>query len=119
VAFVAGGVAFEFFSPPSRPCLGNPGVFALTVKMPEASMNEDTDAISRKNDVRISRQIAAVKSEAISHRVQQTSDCELGLCVLSPNTRHQLASLLGAKKIQKRAAVEWRVPGESKVFLFL
>jgi len=87
--------------------------------MPETSVNENADSVSRQNDVRIARQIAAVKSETISHRVQQSANCELGLGVLSPNTRHQLASLLGAKKIQKRAAVEGRVLCESKVFLFL
>ena len=69
MAFVAGGVAFEFFSPPSRPCLWNPGVFALTVKMPEASMDEDTDAMSRKNDVRIAMQIAPMEEEPVSHGV--------------------------------------------------
>jgi hypothetical protein len=53
MAFVAGGVAFELFPPPSRPCLGNPGVFAVSVEMPEASMDKDTDAVSRQNDVRI------------------------------------------------------------------
>ena len=70
MAFVAGGVAFEFFSPPSRPCLGNPGVFALTVKMPEASMDKDTDAMSRQNDVRIAWQIPAVQPEAVAHGMQ-------------------------------------------------
>jgi hypothetical protein len=54
---------FKFFSPPSRQCLGNPGVFALTVKMPEASMDKDTNTASRHNDVRIARQIAAVRAE--------------------------------------------------------
>jgi hypothetical protein len=119
VGSIASSVTFNFLFPKCAVGLRHAEFRAMFMAVPEASMDEDTDAMSRKNDVRISRQIAAVKSEAISHRVQQTSDCELGLCVLSPNTRHQLASLLGAKKIQKRAAVEWRVPGESKVFLFL
>jgi hypothetical protein len=70
MAFVAGGVAFEFFSPPSRSCHWDAGVFALTVKMPEASMDEATDAVLRKNDVRRARQIAPVEAEAVAHGVE-------------------------------------------------
>ena len=60
MAFVACGVTFEFFPPPSRPCLGNPGVFAVPVQMPETAVDKDTNAVSRKNDVGIAWKIPAV-----------------------------------------------------------
>jgi hypothetical protein len=99
VAFVAGGIAFEFFSPPSRPCLWNSGVFALTVKMPEASMDEDTDAMSRKNDVRIARQITPMEAEAVAHGVEQAANDKFRLGILAANAGHQAAALLSGKGV--------------------
>lgn len=60
MAHIAGGVAFEFFAPPSRPCLRNPGVFAVPVQMPETAVDKYTNAVSRKNDVGIAWKIPAV-----------------------------------------------------------
>jgi hypothetical protein len=99
VAFVAGGVAFEFFSPPSRSCHWNPGVFALTVKMPEASMDKDTDAVSRQNDVRTAWQIAPMEAEAVVHEMQQTSDKQFRLRVFAANAAHQAAALLRTQSV--------------------
>ena len=69
MAFVAGGVAFELFPPPSRPCLGNPSVFAIPVQMPEAAMDKNADAMAWQNDVGTTWQVAPVQPKTIAHRV--------------------------------------------------
>ena len=118
MAFVADDISFELFAPPSAFRLRNARVFAVAMKMPETSVNENAGPVAWQNNVWIAWKIASVQPEAVSHRMQDAANCELGLCVLSPNTRHQLASLLGAKKIQKRVAAEGRVLSESKAFQF-
>ncbi len=99
VAFVAGCVAFEFFSPPSRPCLGNSGVFALTVKMPEAAVDKNTDAVAWQNDIGAPRQITPVETKTIAHGVEQTADDKFRLGILAANEGHQAAALLSGKGV--------------------
>jgi hypothetical protein len=104
MAFVACGVTFEFFPPPSRPCLGNPGVFALTVKMPEAAMDKDTDAVSRQNDVGAPRQITPVETKTVAHGMEKAAHNEFRLCILATNAGHQTAALLSGKVVGHQGA---------------
>jgi hypothetical protein len=73
------------------------GIFAVRVQMPEASMDEATDAVLRKNDVRIARQIAPMEAEAVAQGVEQAPDDKFRLGILAANAGHQAAALLGGK----------------------
>lgn len=50
--FVAGGVAFEFFHPKIAAVRGRGAVFAATMPMPEAAVNEDGGFGFRQYQVR-------------------------------------------------------------------
>jgi hypothetical protein len=46
VAFVAGGVAFEFFAPPRAAGFWNARVFAIAMEMPEAPVHENAGPVA-------------------------------------------------------------------------
>jgi hypothetical protein len=60
--------------------------------MPEAAVYEDHSAMLWKNKVRPSVNLAGMKPEAKTVRVQCLPENELGLRVLSPYSRHHPGS---------------------------
>lgn len=99
VAFVAGCVAFKFLSPPGALGLWDAGGFAVPVKMPEAAVDKNTDAVACQNDVGAPRQITPVETKTIAHGVEQAADDKFRLGILAANAGHQAAALLGGKGV--------------------
>ena len=99
VAFVAGGVAYEFFSPPRALGLRDAGVFAIPVQMPETAVDKNADAMAWQNDVWTTRQVAPVQPKTIAHRVEPAANDEFRLGVLAANAGHQATALLDGKGV--------------------
>jgi len=96
---VAGGVAFEFFAPPRAAGFWNACGCAVSVEMPEAPVHKNTNTQTRENDVGIAGKIAAVKPEAVSHRMQHAANDQLGLGILPANPAHQATALLWTQSV--------------------
>jgi hypothetical protein len=58
------------------------------VSVPEAAVHEDHGAVLRKDKVRSTVNLAGMKPEAETARVQCPPESQLGLGVLSPDPRH-------------------------------
>jgi hypothetical protein len=99
VAFVAGGIALEFFPPPGALGLWNTGGFAVAVQMPEASVDKNANTVAWQNDVGASRQITPVETKTIAHGVEQAADDKFRLRILAANAGHQAAALLSGKGV--------------------
>jgi len=65
----------------------------VAVKMPEAPVDKNANAVARENDIGIAGKIAAVEPEPVAHRMQHPANGQLGLCILPPNPAHQEAAL--------------------------
>ena len=85
---VSSGVRIELRPPELRPGCRDGRVAAPFVSMPEAAMYEDNSAVLRKNKVRSTVNLAGMKPEAETARVQCPPEGQLGLGVLSPDPRH-------------------------------
>lgn len=70
------------------------------VSVPEASVNKDNSAKSRKHHVRFSWQFPVVKLESQTSGVQPPPDKQLWLCVLSPDPGHDPAALSLADNVR-------------------
>ncbi len=66
------------------------------MRMPEATMNKDDLSVLWQNDVRPSRQILAMKPEAVPHGVKYAPDSELRAGVFAFDRLHYAAALLRA-----------------------
>lgn len=60
--------------------------------MPEATVDEDNDAMLRKNNIRPTRQSRTVHTVSESLAVQEAPKEALRFCVLAPNAGHHAAS---------------------------
>jgi hypothetical protein len=58
------------------------------VSVPEAALNEDHDAMLRKDKVWSTVNLAGMKPEAETARVQCPPESQFGLGVISPDPRH-------------------------------
>ena len=85
VAFVAGGVAFELFSPLCALGLRDAGVFAVPVQMPEAAVDKNANTVAWQNDVGAPRQITPVETKTVAHRMEKATHNEFRLCILAAN----------------------------------
>jgi hypothetical protein len=85
---VSSDVRIELRPPELRPGCRDGRVAAPFVSMPEAAMYEDNSAVLRKNKVRSTVNLAGMKPEAETARVQCPPESQLGLGVLSPYSRH-------------------------------
>jgi hypothetical protein len=56
--------------------------------VPKASMHKNDLSEARKHEVGGSRKVAAMQSEAIAERVNDTPDQNLGFCVFPANPGH-------------------------------
>lgn len=85
------------------PELGPRGWFdasvAASVSVPEAPVNEHGHTMHRKHDVRASRQVPALKSEAVAHRVEKPSNGQLRRGVASLDRPHVAGTLLGGQHV--------------------
>ena len=99
MAFVAGGVAFQFLSPPDALGFRDAGGFAVPVQVPKSAVHENAGAVLRKDDVRRARQIGPVEAEAIAQGVEQAADHKFRLGILAANAGHQAAALLDGKGV--------------------
>lgn len=72
------------------------------MRMPEATMNKDDLAVLGQNDVRPSRQVLAMKPEAVPHGVKYAPDSELRAGVFAFDRLHYAAALLRAACVHAR-----------------
>ncbi len=85
---VSGDVRIELRPPELRPACRDGRVAAPLVSVPEAAVHEDHGAVLRKDKVRSTVNLAGMKPEAETARVQCPPESQLGLGVLSPDPRH-------------------------------
>ena len=85
---VPSDVRFELRPPEVRPGCRYGRVAAPLVSVPEAAVHEDHGAVLRKDKVRSTMNLAGMKPEAKTARVQCPPESQLGLGVLSPDPRH-------------------------------
>jgi len=88
IAFVAGDIAFEFFTPISLAGFRHSCFATPFMTMPETAVNEDAGFVFREDDVGIARQIAAVDAKAVAHPVKDGADHDLRLGVFAANSTH-------------------------------
>lgn len=81
-------VRVELRLPELRPGRWGGGVATALVAMPEAAVHEDHGAVLRKDKVRSTVDLAGMKPEAKTARVQCPPESQLGPSVLSPDPRH-------------------------------
>ena len=85
---VASEVRVELRSPELRSGRRHGRVAAALVSMPKAAVHEDHGAVLRKDKVRPTVNLAGMKPEAETARVQCPPKSQLGLRVLAPYSRH-------------------------------
>ena len=85
-------VSLEFPLPERRARLRRRCPAAIRMPVPEAAVYEDDLPRTRKRDVRGTRQIAAMKAEAIAQGVDNPPHGKLGSGVTGTNTAHQRRS---------------------------
>lgn len=98
-ALVAIDIALQLGRPKCgvrRRCLGEP---ATLVRVPEASMDKDSNLPAWHGDVGRPRQIETMQPEAVSHREQRLANAKLRQGVLALDAGHHLAALGGANNI--------------------
>lgn len=99
MAFVAGGIAFEFFLPPLAFRFRNAGVIAVPVQMPEAAVDKNANTVAWQNDVGAPRQITPVETKTVAHGMEKAAHNEFRLCIFATNAGHQTAALLSGKVV--------------------
>lgn len=83
----------EFGLPERWACFRICAVCAPRMTMPEAAMNEESQAVPRKDEVRFAWKIFPMQSVPQPEFLSDTTHGKLGHRVLRPNARHHLATL--------------------------
>lgn len=96
---VAGDIIAELLQPECTSRGRSGSKAARVVAVPEASVDEDDHAKSRKNNVGLAGQLFVVQAESVSHFVQQRPHHTFGTSVLAANTRHVVAALLRCQRV--------------------
>lgn len=91
---ISSGVRIELRTPELRPGCRYGRVAATLVSVPEAAVHEDRGAVFRKDKVRSTVNLAGMKPETKTTRVQCPSESQLGPGVLSPDPRHHSGTSL-------------------------
>ena len=104
---VARGVAIQFRQPVFLVRLGPPRDLAAWVAMlvPETSVNENHLAPSRKHEIGFAGQVAAMQTEPVAHRMQETAHGHFGLHAFRPDAGHDFATAFGSNGIGHHPAV--------------
>jgi hypothetical protein len=97
---VALSVVFNLLSPEFPSGFRDGGTPAPLVTMKEAGVHEDDLAVSRKNDVGCSRQIAPVEAEAVAHAVNQRTDMSFRDRILRFDVLHDCGAFGNSKHIR-------------------
>ena len=71
------------------------------MSVPEAAMHKNNAFIFRQDDIRVSRDLAAVKAVSKSFRKQKLPNQQFWFCVFAPYTRHIIASCLFAEVVRQ------------------
>ena len=66
-------------------------------------MHEDHGPVFGQHDVRLARQVFAVKPESVAERVKESAHPHLRLRVAAPDRRHVAAALLRRVNISHKA----------------
>jgi hypothetical protein len=98
-ALVAGDISLELFAPPSAAGFWQAGGFALAVKMPEAPVHKNANAVARENDIGVAGKIAAVEPEPVAHRMQDAANGQLRLGVFPANPAHHATAFLWTQSV--------------------
>lgn len=104
-AAIAGNVPFEFCGPERRSSLGNVGVLASPMPMPEASVDEYRQTVPRKDQIRTTGEIPAVQAETEAEPVSNPTDNKLGSGITSPDFGHDFTSPLLVHNVRHRSAL--------------
>lgn len=70
--------------------------------MPETPVNEDDFSEARKDQIRMPREHAGMKSKSEAHPVNEATNEPLRLGVLVSHARHPLASLRARERVHRR-----------------
>ena len=81
-------IRVELRPPELRPGRWGGGIAAPLVSVPEAAVHEDHRVVLRQNEVRPPVDLAGMKPEAETTRMQGPPECQLGFRVLSPYSGH-------------------------------
>ncbi len=92
-------VACQFGRPEVRSRCGNGRSTALWMAVPETAMNKDHSSSTRKYKVGRTRKTSIVQDVAISQAVNQATHGQLGLRILPPDARHEVASGGGSEVV--------------------
>lgn len=84
------------------------GVSTTFVTVPEAAVHEDRGVELRKDNIRLSGEIASVQAESVATLVEPASDDQFGLGILAPDPCHHASACFAIDDV-----VQFRVPLES------
>jgi hypothetical protein len=66
---------------------------AVSMTMPEATVDKDNRLISGQHDIRFARQVRRMQTKSVTHCVQQAAHTQLRSGITGLNPAHQFASL--------------------------
>src|SRR5690606_32670525 len=89
VVFVPLDISSKFIRPKLHARLGDRRLRATSMPMPEASMNENGDAISRQYNVRASRQVSPMQAKAITLAEEHSPNDHFRSGIRLPDSGHQ------------------------------
>ena len=93
------GVPFELQCPKSTMGCGSRCLTTMWVVMPKTAVDEDYLPPTGQDDIGLPWEVGAMKTEAVSQRVEQPPDGNFWLCVACPNPAHQFTSLSRRKAV--------------------
>jgi hypothetical protein len=85
-------IGSKLFGPKIGTRLGYNSVFTVVMTMPKTSMYKNTNFMSRQYNVRLPRQILAMKSETVTVGMKKAPDNQLRFRVFSLDTGHHSGS---------------------------
>ncbi len=97
---VALDVPAEFFVPEFDARLRCRAAGTSDVPVPETSVNEEDKSVTGKDDVRCSREIAAMQTEAQSATVGGAAHDQLGASILPRDTAHERGTLCCRRRVE-------------------
>jgi hypothetical protein len=98
---IAVQIPIKFRSPVVNSRAGYPSFPAAGMLMPKTSVHEDHFPESRKNNVRMARQILAMQAESVAQAMDQTAEDEFRIGIFASYTPHVGASLVQTELVHR------------------
>ena len=99
VLLVALRIAAQFILPKIPPRRWDAALIATSMLMPDAAMDKDHGAGLWHDNVRASRQICPVKTEAVAHAVQNRANLLFSLGILASDAAHVPRAMFGGMSV--------------------